>query len=222
MAARGGDQRPANQFRRDAKIDETALLRLAFAFCRGISVAAAADEAGVSPKSARALYLGFRQHLTRPKFNRWHAAYQRLPWATSIDQETLVRVAFVEVLAACYFDATCRRNFTLGNRKARLCRACPLPQRFTSAARIDEALAVVDAVHAFYAALGIKGESSRDPISLFRLRLIHTTTIATARAASGPLRPPIPVTAINPDTAPFQSVWRLLDVLLDDLAEGPL
>ena len=88
----------ANQFRRAAKFDEVTLIRLAFCFCQGVSVAAAAGSVGMSPKSVRALYLDFRQRLTKPKFNRWHAAYQRLPWVASIDQELLVQATFFDVL----------------------------------------------------------------------------------------------------------------------------
>lgn len=212
---------PANQFRRAAKIDETVLLRLAFCFCQGISVAAAARSVGLSAKSVRSLYLDFRQRLTKPKFNRWHAAYQRLPGAVSLDQEVLVRVAFIDVLADCYLNTTCHRNFSLGNRKTRLCRACLLPKRFASPDRVDEALAVIDSVHAFYGTLGIKGESSRDPVSLFRLRLIHTATIATARTESGPLHIGATPGEMDPSNAPFRSVWRLLDILLTDLADQP-
>ncbi len=141
------DKLPANQFRRAAKFDEVTLIRLAYCFCNGIPVRAAAASVNLSAKTVRTVYLDFRQRLTHPKFNHWHGAYRRLVKMPSIETEMLVRVAFIDTLAECGLNETCYRNFKLGNRKTRLCRACPLPKRFTSAKRVEEALEVIDEVH---------------------------------------------------------------------------
>ncbi len=207
-----------NQFRRGAKLDETTLIRVAFSFCHGLSIAVTAKATGLSEKTVRSLFLDLRRRLTRPRFNRWHNAYLRLAGLPSVEQEALVRTSFVDTLADCAFNETCRRNYRLGNRKRRLCRACPLPGRFSSAEKVDEALNTIDAVHDFYERIGIRGEKATDPLVLFRLRLLHTTTVATAlastRHSAGQLA--------SPTDRTFLSVGTLLTMLLDDLAEEPI
>lgn len=59
-----------------------------------------------------------------------------------------------------------------------------MPPRFTVPGNVDEALDLIDRVRAFYARLGIRGEKGPDPVTLFRLRLIHTVTVATALGES--------------------------------------
>ena len=210
----------ANQFRRDAKVDEGALIRIAFGFCTGAPLPSLAQRADVSVKTARAIVLRLRGRLAQPKFNRWHAAYQKLPKATSPDEEYLAREAFFDTLGACYANTTCFRNFSLGNRVSRLCRSCPLAQSFHGE-RLREALDVVDAVHAFYSRMGLRGEAIAGGSQVFYLRLIHTTTVATALASSlsadGRLDRPRDI-----DNAGFLSVWTLLDALLEDLAANAL
>lgn len=209
---------PANQFRHASKIDDTTLIRLVFCFCNGIPVRAAAASVSVSAKTVRGIFIDLRRRLTKPKFNRWHGAYQRLLKLPSVEMEVLVRVAFIDTLAECGLNETCYRNYQLGNRKSRLCRACPLPKRLPSAEQIREALDVIDTVHAFYAMLGIRGETDTDSLVLFRLRLIHTTTIATARKASHIQ----PNELANPQDRTPRSVAMLLDMLFTELAEQPL
>ncbi len=209
---------PTNQFRHAAKMDETTLIRLVFCFCNGIPVRAAAASVNVSAKTVRGIYIDLRRRLTKQKFNRWHAAYRRLLNLPSVEREGLVRAAFIDTLVECGLNEACYRNYQLGNRKSRLCRACPLPKRFSSSEQVREALDVIDAVHALYNMLGIRGETDIDPLVLFRLRLIHTTTIATARKASC-LRPNELAKPV--DRTPL-SVATLLDVMLAALAMHPL
>lgn len=209
---------PANQFRRAAKFDETTLIRLAFCFCNGIPVHAAAASVNLSTKTVRSVYLEFRQRLTHPKFNHWHGAYQRLVNMPSIETEMLVRVAFIDTLAECGLNETCYRNYRLGNRKARLCRGCPLPNRLTAPERVSEALEAIDAVQSFYERIGIRGESQADALSLFRLRLIHTTTIATSVSSSRRRKNGL----ADPAHREHLSVGTLLDTLLSDLADRSL
>lgn len=207
-----------NQFSRRAKLDEGALIQLAYAFCVGTPIDRAALQAGLSSKTARAVYMRLRARLAQPRFNRWHAAYQMLPSATSAEGQFLAREAFLDTLSVCHANETCARNFALGNRKTRLCRACPLPPRFPEPQRVAEALDVIDRVRAFYARLGIRGEKGSDPVTLFRLRLIHTVTVATTLGAS--LTPA--GVLVRPEKPSFLSVWTLLDLLLTDLTERPL
>lgn len=195
-------------------------MRIAFGFCTGAPVPVVAERARVSAKTARELVLRLRARLAQPKFNRWHAAYQRLPMGTSPDREFLAREAFLDALGACHGNANCFRNHTLGNRAARQCRSCPLSAHF-SGERLREALDVVDAVRAFYARLGIRGEAGAGASQAFYLRLLHTVTVATTLAATlapdGRLQRPRDL-----DRAGFLSVWTLLDALMTDLAERPL
>ena len=218
MAGSGQPRAPANQFRQGAKIDETALMQLAFGFCCGTNIQTAATAAQVSPKTARGIYLDFRRRIAKPAFNRWHGAYQRLATITSPEAEIFLRILFLDVLAACYHNESCYRNAKFGNRKVRLCRACPLSQGFADPMRIQEGLDIVDAVRTFYGNLGIRGETGEDPVLLFHHRLIHTTTVATALAASrGPNG-----ALLQPTNLGFLTVWKLLDTLLLDLADRPL
>ena len=214
----GSREGPLNQFSRRARLDEGALIRLVFAFCIGTPIERAAAKVGVSAKTTRAVFIRLRARLAQPTFNRWHAAYQMLPNAPSADAQYLAREAFLHTLSACYGNETCARNFALGNRKTRLCRACPMPARFTVPEYLEEALDLIDRVRGFYARLGIRGEKGPDPVTLFRLRLIHTVTIATALGESlssaGAL--------VKPEKPSFLSVWTLLDLLLTDLAARPL
>lgn len=58
MAKRGG-----NQFRAGARFDETALMRLVYCFCQGIGTEVAARSTGLTPKTARGVYLALRKRL---------------------------------------------------------------------------------------------------------------------------------------------------------------
>ena len=199
-----------------AKIDDETLIRLAYAFCQGLGIRTAAASAGVSAKTAREYYLRFRSRLIKPRFNKWHGLHRTLP-TVGPEEELLLRSGFLTVLAACYGNTSCYRNFTAGNRKARLCRSCPVPAAFSGKAAVAEALDLIDSVRRFYAVQHIRGEKGEDPAALFMKRLVHTVTIATAKANSkrtaNGLFDPL-------DTAPL-SVGTLLDALLSDLAESP-
>lgn len=208
----------ANQFSRSAKIDESQIIRLVYYFCNGLPVAAAARGAAVTVKTAREHYIALRGRLTDPKFGRWHGAHVQ---ATNLDPEImaeLVKPAFFDVLAQCHANEKCAQNYRLGYRKQRLCRVCPLDGKFTSGERLAEALMLIDTVRAFYETLGIRGEKARDPVSLFRERMIHTVTIATALANSKTRGDGLK----NPVQKDFLSLGTLLDMLLEDLAARPL
>ncbi len=187
MRRGGGGQRAqpgGNRLRPGAKFDEVTLIRVAYCFCQGIPVKVAARSTGLSAKTVRGLYLDLRARLLKPAFNRWHGTNRMLTGIGVPEHEGIIRMEFFETMAACGMNETCRRNFVLGNRKARQCRSCPLARAYPDEARCAEAYAVIDAVHTFYEALGIRGEKGRLPVLLFRERLIHTTVIGSVGAES--------------------------------------
>jgi len=167
--------------REGSKIDLQTLIRCAYNFAAGLPLDECARLTGLPRKTVREITLEFRECLLKPEFNAWHQSNRMLVHLPDSEQEALVRASFFDVMAECYGHATCYRNFKLGNRKNRQCRTCPLAGKFTDEARVKEALEAIDAVHAFYAVLGLRGEKDLDPVSLFRRRLIHTVTIMTAR-----------------------------------------
>ncbi len=174
--ARGGTQ--ANQFRAGAKFDEPTFIRLVYCFCNGVPVAIAARSTGLSVKTVRGLYIELRGRLLDPAFNRWHGTNRRLIKLPAKEWEEVLRAGYFDLLSKCAGNETCARNYRLGNRKARQCRACPLAGVWTDERRA-EAYAVIDTVHRFYETLGIRGEKDIHPVMLFRERLIHTTVVAT-------------------------------------------
>lgn len=218
MAKRAGGPPRGNQFRAGAKFDETTLIRLVYCFCQGTSTDVAARSTLLSVKTVRGVYVALRRRLTKPQLQRWHGTYTRILSMPSLDIEMLLRATFFDTLYGRYADETCARNYRLGNRKTRLCRKCPLPGRFSSKDDIEQALALIDMIYAFYASLGIRGETREDPVSLFRLRLIHTVVVATVRANSRPL----PSGPFDPTERAFLSGGALLDLMLTDLADDPL
>jgi hypothetical protein len=199
-----------NPIRKHAKLGEAATIRLIYSFCAGVSVDAAAKAAGISAKTVRSQYVALRGLLTQPAFNRWHGLKRALLDVADPEVEALIKTAFLDVLADCYFNAACYRNYHLGNRKSRRCRSCRIPTKFASDDSADAAIAVVDEVRSLYARLGIRGESQTDALRLFRERLIHTAAIATARAHSRQLANGLP----DPSDMSDLAVGNLLDRLL--------
>lgn len=206
-----------NQFKPGAKFDETTLIRLAYCFCQGIGTKVAARNTGLSVKTVRGLYLDFRARLLKPAFNRWHGTNRMLTSIAEPEHERIIRVEYFETLAACGMNETCRRNFHLGNRKARQCRACPLARVYSDDRRA-EAYTVIDAVHDFYEHIGIRGEKDRLAVLLFRERLIHATAIGTVQTHSRKRANGF----FDPEDRSFLSGGTLLDVLLTDLTQDKL
>ena len=159
-------------------------MRLAFNFAQGVSLTDTATVSGLTRKSVRDMFGEFRETLLRPDFNRWHGTNRMMTTINQTEHEALIRATFFDVLAGCHGNTTCYRNFRLGNRKSRLCRKCPLPGKFSDPENLANALATIDAVHEFYEHLRWRGEKAKDTVRLFRLRFIHTVTVATARANS--------------------------------------
>lgn len=196
-----------------ARAADATFIRLVYCFCQGISIAVAARNTGLSHKTVRKHYLALRALLLRPAFNRWHGTSIRLLKLQEPEWELMVRLTFFGRLAECAQDAHCARNYRLGNRKARQCRACPLKGRF-SPERIAEAYLMIDTVHAFYETLGIRGEKDMNPVLLFRERLVHTTVVGTVQNNSRKLANGF----FDPTDTGFLSGGRLMDALLSDLA----
>lgn len=215
---RRGRYRAQSQFSRSAKVDDSALIQLAYAFCHGLSLERAVALSGVTAKTARAHYLAFRARLPKSKFVRWHASNQLLPSVSDPEQQVLIKTAFHDVLAQCYFNAKCYENFRYGARQDRLCRICPLSGRFTASEQVDAALSLLDTIRAFYRVSGIRREPRAEPLSLFRLHLIHTVTVMTVRDNSKTKEDGL----LDPLDKTFLSLGTLLDMLLEDLAEDPL
>ena len=136
----------------------------------------------------------------------------------SEEMEEAARDAFFDTLASCYCNRTCYRNFTAGNRKSRLCRTCPIPDRLKTDTYVDDALAVVDGVHVLYGRLGIATEHGMDRVTLFRLRLLHAAVLGTVAANTRRLSSG----ALDPTHRSFLSFRTLFETLLGDLLDDPL
>ncbi|MCA1241464.1 hypothetical protein LC092_03325 [Stappia stellulata] len=193
-------------------------MRLIYMFAQGISIEITARSTRLSKKTVRTVFLKLRDRLTRPVFNRWHGTHRRLLKLVDPGHEALVRVTFFDVLAECYFNQTCHRNWTLGNRKARQCRSCPLPGKFQTDQTKADALALIDAVHELYRRLGLRLEKGHDPVRLFRLRLLHTTVVGTVLNHSRKLQTGL----LDPTDMSYLACGSLIDVFLTDLANDPL
>jgi hypothetical protein len=206
-----------NRYRVGAKFDELTFTRLVYCFCQGIGTGLAARSTGLSVKTVRSLYIALRQRLLKPAFNRWHGTNRKFIALSDPTHERALHTGYFEALAQCAGHRTCVRNWRLGNRKCRQCRQCPLGPLF-SVARRAEAYTVIDTVHDFYERLSIRGEKGADFVTLFRERLIHTTTIATVHNRSRMLESGF----FDPDERSFLCGGTLLDALLIDLAAEPL
>lgn len=212
-----GTYAPRHALRLHSKVDDPSLVIVVRGFCLGLSVATTARQSGVGEKTTRGLYQSLRARLTKPAFNKWHHGGNRLVRVSSTEIEDAVRDAFFDTLSQCHGNRTCRRNWTAGNRKTRLCRACPIPDRLRDEANVPLALETVDTVHAFYDRLGIKGERGVDRVTLFKLRLLHTATIITMSEGT-------PWKSGRMDLAyrDFTSFRTLFETMIAELLENPL
>lgn len=190
--------------------EDAAFVQLVYCFCQGIGLAVAVRTTGLSQKTVRKHYLALRALLVRPAFNRWHGTSIRLLKLDDPEHELMVRLTFFGRMAECAQNAHCARNYRLGNRKARQCRACPLKRLFPED-RLADAYLMIDTVHAFYETLGIRGEKEMNPVLLFRERLIHTTVVGTVHNHSRKL----PNGFFDPADTGFLSGGRLMDALLE-------
>lgn len=208
----------ASPFRRHPKIDDTALIRLVYYFCNGVSPKAVADTLGLSRKSVRTHYLDLRTRLCKPTFRRWVSVYSTLPTVSDPHQETELRGAFLGALSACHYSG-CFANYAKGNRVKRICRHCPLSQAFGNEAKTSQAVDAIDGIRALYKRLGIRGEPAGNKQSEFLERFIHASVIASVRQNSKRL----PNGLLNPADTEFQAVGTLVAMLMDDLADdmGP-
>lgn len=204
-------QNRRNRFRRGAKIAETVFVRLVYGFASGISVKAVSGSIGVSAKTVRGEFIFLRGLLMRPEFNKWHGTRRALLDITDPQVESIIKAAFIDVLAECYFNTTCHRNFRLGNRKALRCRACPVTERQSSPGYADEVVEIIHMIVAFYTRIGIRGEGDVDRLTLFRQRFIHAATVETARANTRLLANGLP----DPTYGGELSVKVLIERLLD-------
>ncbi|BBK29660.1 hypothetical protein EDC65_0055 [Stella humosa] len=217
MAKRTAAAGRANQFRAGAKFDEMTLMRLVYCFCQGLGVQLAARSTGLTAKTVRGVYIALRKRLLKPAFNRWHGTNRAVIRTPMPEFEPLLRAVYFDRLGRCAGNETCARNYRLGNRKRRECRSCPLVDALPPEGRA-EAYVVIDAVHAFYEAIGIRGEKDIGPIMLFRERLIHRTVVGTVQNHSRKRENGL----FDPNEREFLSGGTLLDLLLRDLAEDPL
>jgi hypothetical protein len=209
---------PAGRLRKGSKLDDATQLAVVLAFANARSVERCAARVGVTRKRVRDIYIELRDRLTGARFARWHRANIILPGVPDPLALIAMKAAFFDALAECHASERCYKNFAAGNRKARLCRACPLPARFTGRAAVREGLAAVDAVRAFYRALKIYGERGTDPVLLFRHRLIHTAVAAAAAQNTRKLRSGLP----DPADKDQLSIPTLFETLVVDLIERPL
>ena len=209
--------RSKNQFSKSAKVDEVTMIRLVYNFCQGVSVNATAKSNELTAKTVRGVYIALRSRLLHPDFNRWHGSEARFVNLPNPADEFAWRTLFLDKLATCAANTTCARNYRLGNRKARQCRACPLADAGSDRQR-HNAYTVIDHVRDFYKRLGIRGEKDIAPTLLFRERLIHTTTVGTVQSNSRKLTNGM----FDPNEREFLSGGTLLDMLLSNLADDPL
>tara|TARA_R110002096_G_scaffold29473_1_gene88634 strand:- start:330 stop:971 length:642 start_codon:yes stop_codon:yes gene_type:complete len=200
-------------FRKYAKLQTQDYVRLTHGFCHGLSLDVVAASTGISKKTVRAFYLDLRAKLDAPKYSRWHNMNMVLPDFEDIEQEILIKSTFFDLLAECHFHKSCFRNYELGNRKTRICSKCPLAHKFTDQKTFELAIATSDEVRAFYRTLKIRGEKATDPVRLFRLRLIHTTTINTVRQNSKQSDNGL----FDPLETTFLSFGTLLNLMLDEV-----
>jgi len=205
-------ERARAPLRKHGKVTLQQAIRLAFNFAQGIPLDDTARAVGLTRKSVRDEFVQLRELLVRPQFNRWHQTNRALVMIADPEQEALVRATFFDVIGECFLNDTCYRNFRLGNRKARLCRACPVPGKFREERDIAAAVAAVDAVRVFYEQLGWRGERDEDPYRIFRRRFIHTNVVSTALSNSRKFGNGI----ADPADTGFLSVRSLAEKLIDE------
>ena len=210
--------RQRNVLRKHAKVEVKTLVVLIHCFGQGLGVPAAALETRLSEKTVRAYFIAFRDRLTKTAFNRWHSGWAALVTVKDEDIQEAARDAYFDTLSQCYFNRTCWRNYSAGNRRSRLCRACLLPERFTSPDKVAEALDAIDAVRAFDTHTGIGAEHGIDRATLFKRRMLHAAVIGTVarNTRKGPAG------NLSIQDKGFLSFRALVETLLEDLFADPL
>lgn len=204
-----------------AKIQRRQIPAICLAFCRGVPVALAARQTGISEKTIRALYAGMRALLLAPRYRKWHgfdlAPVYKLPNIEEIEAELW------SCFAACYFNQECFRNYQYGKRAERQCGVCPARSNevlrpILTPELTGSMLELIETINAFYRVLlGLSQEETGNPAALFRLRAYHTTILLNARMASSTVENGIVKTDVRrrgPLT--IRELWR---VILDDIAE---
>jgi hypothetical protein len=204
-----------NRMRRGAKFDEQTLSLVIVLFCQGHPVKGTARITKLTPKTVRELYLGLRDRLLARKFSRWHG--EGLVYASDPMSEMYESELHSLRLAECANNRNCARNWRLGNRKTRRCRRCPLPT-ILRLRDLRRSYVMIDAVHDFYEALGIRGEKTIAPDWLFRVRFIHTLTVAIVLDNT----PKLPNGFIDIGVDSFLSGGKLMRMLVEDLLDRPL
>lgn len=200
------------------KLSSAQILRLSYAFASAVPIKRAAASQDVSQKTARQFYFLCRDHLKAPAFRRWHSLSLINPnLPGDVLSQATPKVAFFDVMAECHDNETCYRNFRLGNRKSRFCRACPLESKFTGPLAKTDAIHVIDAVHELYRHLGLRREVGTDPVANFRDRLLHTTVIKelhhrSATRADGTL---------DPADMSYEGAGTFALLLMDELSALP-
>lgn len=198
------------------KLSTEQIMRLAYAFASAVPIKHAAASQGVSQKTAREFYYACRTHLKAPAFRRWHSLSLINPnLPDDVFNQAVPKIAIFDVLAECYRNDTCYRNYRLGNRQNRFCRACPIKRRVSGRLSEIEAVGVVDGVHDFYRLLGLRKEVDADPVANFRDRLLHAAIIKelhdkSEKRADGTL---------DPADMSYEGVGSFLLLLMDELAE---
>jgi len=201
------------------KLSTAQIMRLSYAFAAAVPIKRAAASQDVSQKTARQFYFLCRDHLKAPAFRRWHSLSLINPnLPNDVFSQATPKVAFFDVMAECHGNETCYRNFRLGNRKSRFCRACPLEGKFTGPLAKTDAIHVIDAVHEVYQHLGLRREVGADPVANFRDRLLHTIVIKelqdkSVKRADGTL---------DPADMSYEGAGTFVLLLMDALAEPPL
>ena len=208
-----GGKQPVNRLRRSAKLSEAQLMRIVYGFAAGISIKALATANGISQKSVRQVYMELRPMLLRPRFGRWHNLRLSFTNVSDPQAEALIKTALIDELALCFFNRTCFRNFSLGNRRQRICRACPLTSKFTEPEIVRDAIALLDQVRAFYERLGIRAQARGDHLTTLREMIAHTAAAATIRDASKSLPTGLPDPFDTGDLAMGDLLSRMMDEL---------
>jgi len=209
---------PKNVFRQRAKLTEDQLMMIAYNFCHGLPIAAAAKSSTLSEKTVRSLYILLRRRLLRPRFAEWHRANRALTNISDPDVENMMRSVFFDAMSRCYNNQTCWRNYEAGNRKNRLCQKCPLRDAFTNDDNLMLSLNFIDLIRNVYRSIGIGIERGQPSDDIFRERAIHTATLMTVfqntrRNERG---------VLNHGQAGALSFRRLFMTMIEDLSEDPL
>ena len=170
-----------NAYRHHAKCTERQFLWVVVSFVDRQPVDVAMSKSGLSRKTVRGMYLDFRDRLTKEDFSRWNPLFASFPTET-LEDVAAYGFGVMAVMHRCATNATCRRNYLLGNRKQRECRNCPLDKWFNKPMAL-ETRELVDQVWAFYRHLGISEGRDRS-LKTFVRQMVHLEALNLAAAHS--------------------------------------